>query len=438
MDKNDILRKIPKVDEVTQAVRKVLDSLRGDVVEDKIGEIPPFDEVVETVVQVLGSNKGILRKVINATGIVLHTNLGRAPMAAAAAEAAKQAALNYSTLEYDLATGRRGGRMEAVEGLLTELCGCEAAICVNNNAAAVLLVLSALCGGGQVVVSRGEMVEIGGSFRVPNIISQGGAKLVEVGTTNKTRFSDYANVICEETKSILKVHTSNYRIVGYTQEVGLAELARLATECAIPLIYDLGGGALIRMSEFEPTVQETLKQGVDILCFSGDKLLGGPQAGIILGKKSYIDIIRTHPLYRALRLDKMSLAALGATLQLYTSGNLEAIPTLEMLAVSEVELEAKAHRLLVAVPKINGGNVEVVKTYGQAGGGSLPTENLPSCAVAIALSGGTLQDLEAALRKYEIPIIARIYKDRLLLDVRTIKEVEFPIIAKALAAFAGG
>jgi len=440
MDKNKILRGIPKVDEVlkiagadgpkyTRAVRKVLDGLREQVLAGEVEEIPDKKDLLALIDAALAADAPGLRRVINATGIVLHTNLGRAPLAEAVAEFVKQVALGYNNLEYDLESGKRGSRMSAVERQLTELCGCEAALCVNNNAAAVLLVLSALCEGTRVIVSRGELVEIGGSFRVPEIISQGGAKLVEVGTTNKVRLADYERVCDFGTGAILKVHTSNYRIVGYTQECGLEELSGLAKKEGMPLIYDLGGGALTRLSASEPTVQEAYAQGADVLCFSGDKLLGGPQAGIIIGKKHYIDTIRKHPLYRALRLDKLSLAALQGTLQLYADGLLDDVPTLAMLGASPEALKTKAERLLEMLDR---DCAEVVQTFGQAGGGSLPGEELPSYAVAISAEVMPLQALEAALRGHDTPIITRIHKEKLLLDVRTIADDEFEIVASAL------
>ena len=339
--------------------------------------------------------------------------------------------MGYNNLEYNLATGRRGSRMDGLEEQLMRLCGCEAALAVNNNAAAVLLVLSALCGGGEVLVSRGELVEIGGAFRVPEIIAQGGAVLREVGTTNKTRPDDYAKAMGRETAAILKVHTSNYRIVGYTQDVGLAELAAIGGG-KVPLIYDLGGGALVPMGG-EPTVQEALAQGADVLCFSGDKLLGGPQAGIIIGKKEYIDILRKHPLYRALRMDKLTLAALQATLQLYLDGHQDHVPAVAMLTCDQEHLKTKAEKLLAALSSAGRCRFKVAATDGQAGGGSLPGEVLPSWAVAAEPLDMTMQELEAALRGRKIPIIGRIHKGELLLDVRTMDERDFTQVAAAFA-----
>jgi len=444
---NEILRNLPKIDKLMQilhgddislaaklkAARDVLAELRRGITDGDIMEIPHIDDIVSMVIsKATDSSAYGLHKVINATGIVLHTNLGRAPLAQTAAEHVKQAALGYNNLEYDLLAGRRGSRTESLERQLTELCGCEAAVCVNNNAAAVLLILSALCDGGQVVVSRGELVEIGGSFRIPEIISQGGAVLKEIGTTNKVRLSDYENAMGQEVSAILKVHTSNYRIVGYTEEVNLEKLASLACGLQIPLIYDLGGGSLIKLSETEPIVQESAKFA-DILSFSGDKLLGGPQAGIIVGKKKYIDKLRKHPLYRALRIDKLSLAALEATLKLYQEEKLHEIPAVNMLTVSIEELRNKADILLAMLKSSSKQlSAEVIETSGQAGGGSLPAEDFPSFAVAIEFCGISVQNLENRLRNWDIPIITRIHKNRLLLDIRTIDTEEFDIISKAV------
>jgi len=445
MTANDILRRLPKVDFLMerlgasadlQATRAVLERLRRDIISGELSEVPDECQILAMIADTAHAKavRG-LRKVINATGIVLHTNLGRAPMSSAVAEHVKQVALGYSTLEYNLETGQRGSRTATVETQLVELCGAEAAVCVNNNAAAVLAVLSALCGGRKVVVSRGELVEIGGSFRVPEIIAQGGARLMEVGTTNKTRLADYQSAISDDTAAILKMHTSNYRIVGYTEDTMLSDLANLATERSIPLIYDLGGGALVKLSQFEPTVQEVVAQGADIVCFSGDKLFGGPQCGIILGKKIYIDKVRKHPLYRAMRMDKLSLAALEATLKLYESGG--EIPVLAMLTANKQDLKSKADELLKAIGTSAHFDVEVVETMSQAGGGSLPAEDFPSFALAVMPKSLSLQEMEQRFRCWDTPIIARIHKDRLLLDVRTVAREDFPIVAAALEQIGG-
>jgi len=440
---NDILRKLPKVDLVMSqmgedadlaAVRDVLEDLRRDILVGKISEIPDDSELFQMIA---GRSQKVaefgLRRVINATGIPLHTNLGRAPLAQSVAEHVKQIVMGYSTLEYDLDAGSRGSRMAAVKQLLTKLCGAEAAVCVNNNAAAVLAALAALCGGGEVVVSRGELVEVGGSFRIPEVISQGGARLVEVGATNKTRLADYTAAIGSETAAILKVHTSNYRIVGFTEEVELLDLSELAAAHDIPLIYDLGGGSLVKLSQHEPTVQEVVAQGADIVCFSGDKLLGGPQCGIIVGKSTLIDKIAKHPLYRALRMDKLTLAALEATLKLYEIGCVDEIPTLAMLLKDAAELRYDAGELLrLIAPDPSKFSAEIVETMGQAGGGSLPTENFPSYAVAISPTCMPLNELEWRLRQWQTPIITRIQRERLLIDIRTVSQEDLTEVASAI------
>jgi len=442
---NDILRRLPQVDFLMRqlgegaditAVRDVINNLRERVLAGELVEIPDNNAILDLIAEKSAETAVfILRNVINATGIVLHTNLGRAPLPLSVAEHVAKVATGYCNLEYDVATGRRGSRLAAVEARLARLCGAQAAVCVNNNAAAVLLALSALCAGGEVIVSRGELVEIGGSFRVPDVISQGGARLVEVGTTNKTRLADYTAAIAPETAAILKVHTSNYRIVGFTEEVELSELLKLADSHNIPVIYDLGGGALQVLSHQEPTVQEIMSQNVDILCFSGDKLLGGPQCGIILGKRDYIDKIVKHPLYRALRMDKLTLAALEATLRLYELGRADEIPTLAMLTTTAEELKRKAEQLLQMIVSMSGRFTAcVVEAEGQAGGGSLPTEVFASYAVAILTEAMPLQELERRLRQWHKPIVSRIHREQLLLDVRTVSYENFSDIAEAISA----
>jgi len=449
-DVNDILRRIPQVDFLMQqlgedvrpdVVREALDDLRRGILAGEITEIPNFDAISAKITEISAKSAVYgLRRVVNATGVVLHTNLGRAPMAKEVAEHVAQVAMGYCNLEYDLERGQRGSRMDAVEAHIVKLCGGEAAVCVNNNAAAVLLALSALCAGGEVIVSRGELVEIGGSFRVPDVISQGGARLVEAGTTNKTRLSDYEAAMGCDTKAILKVHTSNYRIVGFTEEVEMSKLVDLAMERpGIPVIYDLGGGALVNLSQHEPVVQEIMTQGVDVLCFSGDKLLGGPQCGIIVGKKEYIDIIAKHPLYRALRMDKLTLAALEATLRLYEFGRAKEIPVLEMLSKSAEMLRKEAEGLLALIkPKPDMFTTSIITTEGQAGGGSLPTETFPSYAVAVSTKSIPLQELERRLRNWHIPIVARIHKEQLLFDIRTVSKNDSSIISDAINSIFGG
>ena len=444
---NETLRALPRVDDILEyvdedlprailldCIREVLDNCRNAII---AGAAAPTKETIAEMSIALAKSKStpVLRPVINATGIVLHTNLGRAPLAESVAEHVKQVALGYSTLEYDLQTGKRGSRTIGIENLLTTLTKSEAACIVNNNAAAVLLTLSALCTGREVVVSRSELVEIGGSFRVPEVISQGGAILHEVGATNKTHISDYRNAIQDSTAAILKVHTSNYKIMGFTHEVSTKELADLSREIGVLSIYDLGSGSFVSFAG-EPTVQQAVADGMDIICFSGDKLLGGPQCGIILGGKEHIAKIRTHPLYRALRADKLTLAALEATLGLYRDiDNAKSqIPALSMLLAQPAMLKEKAALLLEQLDKKLDARLQ--KTDGQAGGGSLPLQEFESWAVAIPQSSQlSVEELEKHLRNWKTPIIARIHKDTLLLDVRTIEKRQFEKIVECVAAY---
>ena len=451
-----LLRQIPKVDEllkerqleallaemptqtVTRAVRQALEDLRRDVLEGKVEELPARNVLCSRIAAMARkADAPSLRRVINGTGIILHTNLGRACLSDKAAKAAASVAGSYSTLEYNLATGGRGLRYTHVEDLLCRLTGAESALVVNNNAAAVLLTLSALTAGGQVVVSRGELVEIGGSFRVPDIMEACGAVLKEVGTTNKTHLRDYDRAICAETKALMKVHTSNYRIVGFTETPALADMVELGHSRGMLVIEDLGSGCLIDLNQFgihdEPTVQDSLRAGVDVVSISGDKLLGGPQAGIILGKKKYIDVLKKHPLTRAMRVDKMTLAALEATLRSYEAEKaFEEIPTIAMLAVSQERLQAKAEALCAGLVSA-GCNAQVVATEGQVGGGSVPTKMLKSFAVALEPKTGSVDEMEEKLRLGMPPIIGRINHDRYLLDVRTLKETDFEEIIAAAA-----
>lgn len=442
-----ILRGLPKMDIILgdpllknigakvrlTAAAMVLEEIRTDILSEVVVEAPNYGDIIEQILKRAMQKSPIIKRTINATGIVLHTNLGRAPMANVAAQAAYNAALGYCNLEYDLQTGQRGSRISGLEDAIINVTGTEAAVAVNNNAAAVLLTLSALCAGKEVIVSRGELVEIGGSFRVPEVIAQGGAILREVGTTNSTKIADYEHVIGLNTGALLKVHTSNYRIEGYTNETSVKELSELGRKQDIPTIYDLGGGSLVDVSKYEPTVQQILTQGADIICFSGDKLLGGPQAGIIIGKKDLIDKIRKHPLYRALRLDKMTLAALTATFALYEDEEQakREIPAIAMLTASLQCLKAKAEQLLTMLPK--GCGAEVAPCESQAGGGSLPGENFPSYAISISPLNMTANDIEKCFREHTIPVITRIHKDKILLDVRTINEADFGEVANAFA-----
>lgn len=423
---------------VTEAVRGTLDELRGAVLLGEETRIPDERELCERVVRrVRRECLPSLRGVINATGVVLHTNLGRACLSERAAAAAAAAAAGYSTLEYDARTGGRGWRGAHVEPLLCRLTGAESALVVNNNAAAVLLMLTALASGGEVIVSRGELVEIGGSFRIPDIMAACGAALREVGTTNRTRVSDYAAAVCGETCALLKVHTSNYRIVGFTESVSREELAALGRERGLPVLEDLGSGSLAELERFgirgDPTLQDSVRAGVDVTACSGDKLLGGPQAGIIVGRKKYLDILKSHPLARALRADKMTLAALEMTLRSYAEGRAEEeLPVLSMLAMGEDELRARAWELCEALRSC-GAAAEVVSETDQVGGGSVPGQPLPSFAVALDPGERGAAALERALRSRERPVVARVAHGRLLLGVRTLRPGELAELAEAVA-----
>src|SRR5712691_1942242 len=370
-----------------------------------------------------------LEPVINASGVILHTNLGRAPLASPAIDRVAAIARGYSSLEYDLGRGARGTRDVHAEALLCRLTGAEAAVVVNNNAAATMIVLAALAAGREVIVSRGELVEIGGGFRVPDVMAQSGAVLREVGTTNKTRAADYAAVVTGRTALILRVHPSNFRIEGFTERPTLADLVAVGKKGNIPVAEDLGSGYLRGASgpsseplaAVEPSVQATVAAGVDICCFSGDKLLGGPQAGIIVGRAALVGRIRKHPLMRALRVDKMTYAALEATLAEYAAGRAAAtIPVQRMLAATADEIRVRAHALASAIGQMNGWSAELLAGVSTVGGGSAPGVELPTWLVAIAKEGLTPDALEEHLRRLTPPVIARIEKDRLVLDLRTV------------------
>ncbi len=453
---SQLLRQIPKVDELlrhprlaslscqhtilTETVREVIDSLRQAILAGEEPSLQPdslCDEVERLVQKKTTMN---LRPVINATGIVLHTNLGRAKLSTAAVQAIQSVAQDYNTLEYNLEKGSRGSRYSHVEQLISKLTGAEDAMVVNNNAAAVMLVLSTMARGKEVVTSRGELVEIGGAFRVPEIMSQSGGSLVEVGTTNKTHPSDYVRAVTENTGAFLKVHTSNFKIVGFSEEVSLEEMVRLGHERNIPVIYDLGSGAMVRLEDYgildEPNVLDAMKSGADIISFSGDKLLGGPQAGIIIGRREYIEAMKKNPLTRAFRIDKLTLAALEATLREYQdpAQAIQNNPTLRMITATMETLVPKGEQLLAELQRTCDGSytVELTEDFGQVGGGSVPTQMIRSSVVAVEPTLVSPDVLEQRLRRISLPIIARISKDRLLLDVRTIEEHHFSYIAESI------
>jgi L-seryl-tRNA(Ser) seleniumtransferase len=383
-----------------------------------------------------------LRHVINASGVILHTNLGRAPLSEAARRAISIEAARYCTLEYDLETGGRGARGKSVEQLLIDLTGAEAALVVNNCAAAALLVLTALAREGETIISRGELVEIGGDFRVPDVMAGSGTRLMEVGTTNRTRTADYKQAITEKTRLIMRVHPSNYRIVGFTAAPALTELAGLAHDAGLPLYEDAGSGALLALAPFglagEPIISESVRDGADIISFSGDKLLGAAQAGLIVGRQELIERLRKHPLYRALRADKLALAALEATLEAYRRGAcLEEVPALRMLALTAVEIEARARNFVSKLPGEGSAgalHTEIIEGQSAIGGGSAPTTHPATVLIALRHETLSAAALDEALRLSTPPVVARISEGRVLLDLRTVAEDEETDLLAALCA----
>ncbi|HOW23322.1 MAG TPA: L-seryl-tRNA(Sec) selenium transferase [Sedimentibacter sp.] len=460
MDVNRYFRMIPKVDLimederikelsavtsrdlVLECTRKVTDDIRAFINgnPDKENEINTLiDNIIDSIILKVNKLSSYnMKKVINGTGTILHTNLGRAPISQEAAERAKDIVTGYSNLEFDLESGIRGSRYAHFEKIITRITGAEAALAVNNNAAAVLLILSALARDKEVIVSRGELVEIGGSFRVPDVMKQSGAKLVEVGTTNKTRLSDYEERISSETAALLKVHTSNYRIVGFTESVSIEDLSALGRKYNLPVIEDIGSGVLTDLTKFgltyEPTVQHSIKAGVDIICFSGDKLLGGPQAGIIAGKKQYIDKIKKHPLNRAVRIDKFTAALLESVFHDYIDEEkaLKNVPVLKMMKMNAEDIRLRAETLAQRLREIRELAISVGECYSQIGGGALPLEKIRSYAVCIKPETMSCAGFERKLRNLEVPIIGRVVNDTFLIDLRTVLEGEDPVIYKGI------
>ncbi len=440
----NLLRKLPQVDELLKdeafrefrraialkAIRLAIDRTREALLKGQIRDFSKDDIVKEAIALARDLSMASLRRVINATGIVIHTNLGRAPLAEEALKAVVEVSKGYSNLEFDLSTGKRGKRYDHLKALLKDITGAEDVIVVNNNAAAVLLCLSAIAHGKEVVVSRGELVEIGGAFRVPDVMLQSGAILKEVGTTNKTHLRDYEGAISEETALLLKVHRSNYRIIGFAEEVDIGSLVELGQKHSIPVMFDLGSGCLIDLRPFgisdEPQVQEVLKKGVDIVTFSGDKLLGGPQAGIILGKRDLIQTISRHPLTRAVRIDKMTLAGLEATLRVYLEPEeaLQRIPVLRSLFTPLEHLKRRANRLrrLLKEGAPEGVVLRVERDIAKAGGGSLPEVAFETYVLSI--QGVSAQKLHDTLRQMSPPVVGRIKEDRYILDMRTVSDEE--------------
>ena len=424
---------------VVECAREVISSARDRLLHSELVDISP-DALLSEVRACLKQRAGpTLIRAVNATGVILHTNLGRAPLGARAQQAVADAMTGYSTLEIELGTGRRGSRHQHVEPVLVRITGAEAGLAVNNNAAAVLLALTALARGKQVIVSRGELVEIGGSFRLPEVMAQSGAVLVEVGTTNRTYSHDYELAITAETALLLKVHRSNFVMDGFVHDTTAAELVDIGRRRNIPVLYDLGSGCLVDMRErglpYEPTVQDAVRAGCDVVTFSGDKLLGGPQAGIVVGRSQYIEKVRAHPLARAVRMDKLDYAALAATLQEYLEPEQvwHTLPVLKMLAAGDEELRATADRLREAVAAVipPSWRVDVRPTIAEVGGGSLPGARLASSAVAIR-SPLPPKQIEDALRTHHPPVFGRISEDAVLLDVRTLLPEDEEIIVDAL------
>ncbi len=428
---------------VLDAIREQLDATRQQILKHDSGPLSAIDpvEIARSAAQRADRLAAFtLRPVINATGIVIHTNLGRSLLAEDAVARLQTVCRGYTNLEYDLRLGERGSRYVHAEALLRELTGSEAALVVNNNAGAVFLVLNTLAGGREVVVSRGQLVEIGGSFRIPEVMSSSGAILKEVGATNRTHLADYVSAITDRTALLMKVHTSNYRIVGFTKEVPLDQLVALGRERGLPVVEDLGSGCFINLEPFglhgETTVQETVRAGADLVTFSGDKLLGGPQAGIIVGRKDLIEKCRTNPVTRALRVDKMTLAALESTLRLYRDERaaVEAIPTLRMIALSCEELKARAEELASSIQKADPESVlrlEVRPGFSQVGGGSLPAQDLPTFVASAGSSAFSPNQIEEFLRRNDPPIIGRIESDRFIMDLRTVLPEQIDTIAAA-------
>ena len=431
------------LNKLTELVRTTIEDLRNELRETQNGD---FSKTIlqAKAEQLLQENFETTRRqkfqrVINATGVIIHTNLGRAALAEAAKQTILESAAGYCTLEYDLETGKRGRRGKQVEELLCELTGAESALVVNKCAAAAFLVLSELGKGGEAIVSRGELVEIGGDFRIPDVMAQSGTRLVEVGTTNRTKIQDYENAITENTRLFVRVHPSNFRIVGFTAMPKLEELSQLAREKNILLYEDAGSGALVDLSDFglgdEPVISESIKAGADVVTFSGDKLLGGVQSGLIVGREEIIERLRKNPLYRALRVDKTIYAALAATLEIYQKEtHFQEIPVLRMLSVSREEIEQRAKDLIEKIQKsvIRNLKFEIVEGTSAVGGGSAPLVELPTVLISIYSNALSVSELERRLRYATPPIIARVADDRVLLDLRTILPSEADEILAAL------
>ena len=463
MNKKELFKMLPSVDEVLsqkeieeliekyprsivlESIREVIDINRQTIVAIKTEEEAEkfsltMEKVIEETEKKARDNYALsLKKVINGTGTVLHTNLGRSLISEKIKDEIWTAASRYSNLEYDLEKGERGSRYVHLTDMIKRLTGAEDVLVVNNNAAAVMLVLSTMAKGGEAIVSRGELVEVGGSFRIPSVMALSGADLVEIGATNKTHLKDYEEAITENTRALMKVHTSNYRIMGFTESISVAELVELGKKYDLPVIEDLGSGVFIDLSkyglEYEPTVLDSIHRGADIVTFSGDKMLGGAQAGIIVGKKKYISAMKKNQLTRALRVDKLTICALEATLRMYLDEEeaVKNIPTLNMITMPMEELERKANLLYAEIEKLNlDADVHIEECLSQVGGGSMPLETMKSRGIAITPSNMNVSTLERKLRLSDSHIIARVYDNKYVLDVRTIFEDEFVDVANEL------
>ncbi|WP_061994994.1 L-seryl-tRNA(Sec) selenium transferase [Clostridium sp. ATCC 25772] len=453
----ELLRKLPKIDEllkepliqkeidityrvlVVDSLREAIDKFRRNILENKINDFESEDVLNYALGILTRKKQHNLRKVINATGTVIHTNLGRSLLSSDAVKNAMEVASRYNNLEYDIKEGKRGSRYSHIEELITKITGAEAAIVVNNNAAAIMLVLDTLSKNKEVIVSRGQLVEIGGSFRIPEVMKFSGAKLIEVGTTNRTHLYDYEDNINENTGILLKVHTSNFKIYGFTEEVELDELVELGQTKEIPVVEDIGSGVLVDFTKYgfthEPTVQDSIKKGVDIVTFSGDKMLGGPQAGIIVGKKKYIQAMKKNQLTRALRIDKMTLAGLEGTLRHYLDERnaIKNIPTLNMILASKDEMKKKAIRFRKKLRNVvKDFKFDIEEDYSMVGGGSMPTEKIPTYVIKVRNEGISAAEIEKNLRLNEIPIIGRVFDNEFIIDVRTVFEEDIKEIIKAL------
>lgn len=465
--KQNLLRSIPKIDEVlmhplvvkqlevvprdlvVSIIREVIQDTRAEILEleaDRLENMPSLNVdgiICKIVDQIVLEASYSLKRVINTTGVVLHTNMGRSLLPKSMMAHVADVATGYSTLEFDVTNGKRGSRYSHVEKLLCRITGAEAALVVNNNAAAVLLALNTVAKNKEVVVSRGQLVEIGGAFRVPAVMTQSGATLVEVGTTNKTHLKDYAEAINAETGGVLKVHTSNYRILGFTSEVESEALCELCHEKGVLVMEDIGSGSLIDLSKYgltkEPTVIEALKSGMDVVMFSGDKMLGGPQAGILVGKKHWIDQMKKNQLTRALRVDKLTLSALEATLKYYLdeATAVQEIPTLKMITMKKDEIAIEAKRLQMALAAVEGINCGVMDGESEVGGGSMPLEKLPTCLVWIKPLNKSVSSTVEALRKLMVPVIVRVEDDQILVDPRTLQFGELEEVVQAIKQVVG-